>query len=276
MTGALFFSAFLMGLLGSPHCLGMCGGIVSAFGISMQGLSKSKRQGLIAIYHIGRLLSYMLLGALAALVGATLFTPFYHSSLPKLLLGLSLVLVAFMMLGLPLLNRIERLGFGLWQALSPVRAKLFPLTTPTKALAAGMLWGFLPCGLVYGAILMASSSAALGNDLQTKLSFGALIMLSFGLGTLPMLIATQQVVAWLQQHIKRFSLRQASASVMLLSGLVIAAMPLLHSHHSSATHNDHQHADHAPAHHAQPSSSSQTDNHTNQAQTPDHHAHHTH
>lgn len=263
MTIALLFSAFLMGLLGSPHCLGMCGGILSAFGISMQGLHNTKKQQLIAIYHLGRLMSYMLLGAVAALLGATLFTAFHHSSLPRLLLGVALVLVALLMFGVPLLNRIERLGFGFWRMLSPLRAKLFPLNTAPKALSAGLLWGFLPCGLVYGAMLLAVSSSAVNDNLMGQLSVGALMMLSFGLGTLPMLVATGQVIAWLQHHIKRFNMRQVSATFMLLSGLAIAVPPLLHSHTGHALHNtnDMAHANH-----------NLNANHSN---NPNSHAHHT-
>lgn len=249
-----------MGLLGSPHCLGMCGGIVSAFGISMQGQSKSRQMWLVASYHIGRLISYMILGVVASLLGATLLAPFMtHNSLPRILLGGAIIFASLLMLGLPVLKNIEKLGLGLWTKLSPLRAKLFPLTTTPKALGAGLLWGFLPCGLVYGAIGVAISMGTTGGtqaDVGANVVKGMLFMLAFGVGTLPMLLATQTVVGTLQKLISKFSLRQASGVLMLLSGLFVAIPAVMHSHHHhnhhahAHAHVEHQHHDGGHANHA--------------------------
>ncbi|MDO5768461.1 MAG: sulfite exporter TauE/SafE family protein [Psychrobacter sp.] len=220
MSIALITAALLMGFLGSPHCLGMCGGLVTAFGLSMQGISPGKRRLLIATYHLGRLTSYALLGVIAGLLGTTLLAPFMTSNhLPRILLGLVLVFVGVTMLGAPFLNKLERLGMQFWQKLAPLRKKVFPLTTYPRALMAGLLWGFLPCGLVYGALMM----AVVGHSIPT----GAMLMFAFGLGTIPMLVATHETVAWLRNHIGRLRLRQVNGIVMMLSGLAVIAVPIM-------------------------------------------------
>lgn len=249
MSVSLLAVAFTIGFLGSPHCLGMCGGIVSAFGISMQGVSATKKSALIALYHMGRMISYVILGAVSGLLGATIFAPFvHHSSIPRVAVGVALVFVALLMLGLPMLKEIERLGLGLWNKLSSIRVKLFPLTTAPKALGAGLLWGFLPCGLVYGAMLVALSAGTADKGVGS-IGFGAVFMLAFGLGTIPMLIVTQGAVIWLQTHIKRFSLRKVSGVIMLISGFLVAvpALMLDHSHHhgGSYNHDHHSHTEHS-------------------------------
>ena len=235
MTWALFLAAFSMGLFGSPHCLGMCGGIVTAFGLSMQHVSDSKKNGLILTYHLGRLISYSLLGLIASLVGVAIFQSIMSNSAPRIVLGAILVLIGLAMLGLPLFNQLEKIGMRFWQSLAPIRKKVFPIDTFGKALFAGLLWGFLPCGLVYGALMMAIA----GNNVAT----GAALMFVFGLGTMPMLIATQKTVGMLQSSIKHFRLRQINGVIMMLSGLAVIFIPMMMRHnHGSHNQGSHSHA----------------------------------
>ena len=235
MTWALFLAAFSMGLFGSPHCLGMCGGIVTAFGLSMQHVSDSKKNGLILTYHLGRLISYSLLGLIASLVGVAIFQSIMSNSAPRIVLGAVLVLIGLAMLGLPLFNQLEKVGMPFWQSLAPIRKKVFPIDSFGKALFAGLLWGFLPCGLVYGALMMAIA----GNNITT----GAALMFVFGLGTMPMLIATQKTVGILQSNIKHFRLRQINGVIMLLSGLAVIFIPMMmHHNHNQGSHS---HASHS-------------------------------
>ncbi len=222
MTTALLVAALLMGFFGSPHCLGMCGGLVTAFGLSMKDVSPAKRRALVATYHLGRLTSYALLGLVAGLIGITLLAPLMQgNSTPRILLGLVLVFVGVTMLGAPFLNKLERFGMRFWQYLSPLRQKVFPLNTFPRALTAGLLWGFLPCGLVYGALLIA---VVAHNPLS-----GAALMFVFGLGTVPMLVATHETVGWLRDKIGRFRLRQLNGAIMVLSGLAVVAVPMMMS-----------------------------------------------
>lgn len=233
MIFLLLSSAFLMGLLGSPHCLGMCGGLVTAFGLSMQNSTPNQKKILIASYHIGRLMSYTLLGIIASLIGTGIFANISNTHWPRLFLGIILILIGFAMLGLPLLNALEKLGMQLWQKLAPLRQKIFPLNTMPRALMAGILWGFLPCGLVYAALLM----AVVGHNLTT----GALLMFAFGLGTLPMLLATQTIIDLFYQKIGKIKLRQLSGTMMILSGMIIATSPII-MHHLHGEHHHHQHS----------------------------------
>lgn len=235
MTWALFLAAFSMGLFGSPHCLGMCGGIVTAFGLSMQHVSDSKKNGLILTYHVGRLISYSLLGLIASLVGVAIFQSIMSNSAPRIVLGAVLMLIGLAMLGLPLFNHLEKVGMRFWQSLAPLRKKVFPIDSFGKALFAGLLWGFLPCGLVYGALMMAIA----GNNIAT----GAALMFVFGLGTMPMLIATQKTVGMLQSSIKNFRLRQINGVIMMLSGLAVIFIPMMmHHNHNHGSHNQGSHS----------------------------------
>lgn len=235
MTWALFLAAFSMGLFGSPHCLGMCGGIVTAFGLSMQHVSDSKKNGLILTYHLGRLISYALLGLIASVVGVAIFQSIMSNSAPRIVLGAVLVLIGLAMLGLPLFNELEKFGMRFWQSLAPLRKKVFPIDSFGKALFAGLLWGFLPCGLVYGALMMAIA----GNNIAT----GAALMFVFGLGTMPMLIATQKTVGMLQSSIKNFRLRQINGVIMMLSGLAVIFIPMMmHHNHNHGSHNQSSHS----------------------------------
>lgn len=235
MTWALFLAAFSMGLFGSPHCLGMCGGIVTAFGLSMQHVSDSKKNGLILTYHLGRLISYSLLGLIASVVGVAIFQSIMSNSAPRIVLGVVLVLIGLAMLGLPLFNQLEKFGMRFWQSLAPLRKKVFPIDSFGKALFAGLLWGFLPCGLVYGALMMAIA----GNNIAT----GAALMFVFGLGTMPMLIATQKTVGMLQSSIKNFRLRQINGVIMMLSGLAVIFIPMMMHHNHN--HGSHSHTSHS-------------------------------
>jgi uncharacterized protein len=241
MTWALFLAAFSMGLFGSPHCLGMCGGIVTAFGLSMQHVSDSKKNGLILTYHLGRLISYSLLGLIASLVGVAIFQSIMSNSAPRIVLGAVLVLIGLAMLGLPLFNQLEKFGMRFWQSLAPIRKKVFPIDSFGKALVAGLLWGFLPCGLVYGALMMAIA----GNNIAT----GAALMFVFGLGTMPMLIATQKTVGMLQSSIKNFRLRQINGVIMMLSGLAVIFIPMMMHHNHNHNHN-HNHGSHNQSSHS--------------------------
>jgi len=238
MTTALLVAALLMGFFGSPHCLGMCGGLVTAFGLSMKDVSPTKRRALVATYHIGRLTSYATLGFIAGLIGITVLEPLMRgNSMPRILLGLVLVFVGVTMLGAPFLTKLERFGMRFWQYLSPLRQKVFPLNTFPRALTAGLLWGFLPCGLVYGALLIA---VVAHNPLS-----GAALMFVFGLGTVPMLVATHETVGWLRDKIGRFRLRQLNGAVMVLSGLAVVFIPMMmagmHGGHDMGAmdHSDH-------------------------------------
>lgn len=170
---ALLLGAFATGLAGSAHCLGMCGGI----GVTL-GLSGKK---FLPAYHGGRLLSYSLLGLfLGAVLPASGLQA--GSVWPRILAAVFMLATAA---GLLLDRRpmafLERPARHLWKPVAALTRHFIPTRTASDALILGLLWGFLPCGLIYSAFALALSSA---HPLPA-----ALIMLIFGIGTLPAMLA---------------------------------------------------------------------------------------
>ena len=205
------------------------------------------RSSLWYLYEKYRLGSYTILGLLVAALGKHILAPLMaNSALPKYLLGGALVFAALLMLGLPVLNRLEKAGLRFWNTLAPLRAKVLPMDSLPKALIAGLLWGFLPCGLVYGALGVA---LGLASDSQVGLT-ATTFMVFFWLGTLPMLLATGTVIAWLKSEILAFDLREFSGVVRLISGLAIAfSMPIMHKLHGDHAEHGHHHHYHTSDEH---------------------------
>ncbi|TPV59942.1 sulfite exporter TauE/SafE family protein [Aestuariibacter sp. GS-14] len=181
MTDFSLFSAFLVGIAGSVHCFGMCGGFAGALTAAIpQGKSPTP---FVLSYNTGRILSYTLAGAITGALGSIA-----QSSMTSLLYGFKLF-SAFMLIAMALylaqwwrgLARIESLGKQLWQHLQPLSRRFLPFKCPLSALPYGIIWGWLPCGLVYSTLTWSLSA---GTALQ-----GAMIMAAFGVGTLPALLA---------------------------------------------------------------------------------------
>ena len=158
-------AAFSLGLLGSAHCIGMCGGITSALSMSLQGNSVRKTSQLMLTYHFGRILSYGMAGLLLALLG------WYLGQLaPEVKRGLRYGAAAMLIaMGLYLtgwwrgLTILEKGGQHLWLRIQPIASKLLPIKGYGNALLVGALWGWLPCGLVYSVLTW---SATQGSALQ--------------------------------------------------------------------------------------------------------------
>lgn len=206
-------SAFLVGLLGGGHCVGMCGGIVGAVTLSLPG-QRPKISYLLA-YNSGRITSYTLAGMLAGLIGASSFFLDHVLPIEKLLYALtSLMLVA---LGLYLAGFwqgvlvLERMGGVLWRRVQPLSKKLLPLHSTPQAFALGLVWGWLPCGLVYSVLVAA---LATGGAVQ-----GGLLMLGFGLGTLPTLLTMGLAAVRLKAFLQRLWVRRFSGLLVLGFGV---------------------------------------------------------
>lgn len=206
-------AAFLVGLLGGGHCVGMCGGIVGAVTMTLPG-SKPKWPFLLS-YNLGRIGSYTLAGVVAGGIGASSF--FLEQVLPieKVLYALAslmLVLLGLYLAGIwRVLTRLEAVGGKLWQHIQPYSRRLLPARTIAQSLLLGTLWGWLPCGLVYSVLVAAIATA---NPLQ-----GGLLMLAFGLGTLPTLLAMGMAAVRLKSLLQNPWFRR-------LSGLAIAGFGL--------------------------------------------------
>lgn len=202
--------AFLIGLLGGAHCVGMCGGIVGALTVQVPG--RRRPWGLHLTYSAGRIASYALAGAVMGLVGS--MGLFFDRVLPVQLLlylfaNLLLVLLGLYLAGFgKLLLPLEGLGARLWRRIHPYSARVLPADTVGKAFALGALWGWLPCGLVYSLLATAMLSGGAGA--------GALVMLAFGLGTLPNLLLAGMIF-------KRLRDITSDRRVRIAAGALVAA-----------------------------------------------------
>ena len=181
MLGELgLIAVFLVGLLGGGHCAGMCGGIVGALSAQPGG----GKPLLHVAYSSGRIASYSLAGAIAGSVGG--LGLLYSGALPVqlglyILANLMLLILGLYLAGFsPLAAGLEAAGQFLWRRIQPWTGRFLPADTVPRALAVGVLWGWIPCGLVYGVLATALLSGSATS--------GALVMLAFGLGTLPNLL----------------------------------------------------------------------------------------
>jgi sulfite exporter TauE/SafE len=216
----LLGSALVLGLLGGGHCLGMCGGLMGALTLAIPPEQRGRRLRLLLAYNLGRILSYASAGLLLGLAGWAV------ASSPAAL-GLRVVAALLLIaMGLYLagwwsgLTRIEALGRGLWRHIQPVASRLLPVSSLPRALLLGALWGWLPCGLVYSTLLWAAS--------QGNAGYSAALMLAFGLGTWPVLLATGLAAERVNALLRRRSVRVAGGVLVMLFG--IWTLPGPHQH----------------------------------------------
>jgi hypothetical protein len=234
-------SAFLIGLLGSAHCMGMCGGIMNALSFALPPEKRGIRQAalILLLYNLGRIFSYCLAGAFLGAIGFWLLSTGKQAG-PALRLFAGFMMIA---MGLYLagwwrgLAHLEKTGGYLWKYIQPFGNRLIPVTTPWQALLLGALWGWLPCGLVYSTLTLSVSAA--------NWQYSTLIMLCFGLGTMPVMLLTgafaHQVKAWIQKR----SVRNLAALLVIGFGVwtiawVVYHRILAHEGHETDTTLEHQ------------------------------------
>lgn len=207
----LLISALILGLLGGGHCLGMCGGLMGALTLAIPPEQRGRRLQLLLAYNLGRILSYAAAGLLFGLAGwAVASSP--AAMLLRIVAGLLLISMGLYLGGWwSGLTRIEALGRGLWRHIQPVASRLLPVSSLPRALLLGALWGWLPCGLVYSTLLWAASQ---GDALDS-----GLLMLAFGLGTWPVLLATGMAAERLTALLRRRGVRMAGGLLVILFGL---------------------------------------------------------
>jgi sulfite exporter TauE/SafE len=199
-----------LGLASGLHCAGMCGGIVTAFSLSAQGRSAASAR--LLLFNAGRISCYALGGAIAGTVGSL----GWYSSLAQtglsVLASAVLVLVGLHLAGLRGPMRfLENLGVPLWRRIQPLAARLTRKPGLAAGYAAGLAWGALPCGLVYGAL---TAAAFAGGPAR-----GAVAMLAFGLGTLPWLLAAGVASATLRVSMAKAQVRLAVGGAVLAFGV---------------------------------------------------------
>lgn len=208
-------AAFLIGLGSSAHCMGMCGGIAAGFSNS----NKTNRYKSQLLFNLGRLLSYSMLGLIAGLLVSGLSlqmtaTQFFIRILAGLMLMAMGLYVSGWWLGLA---RLEKIAMPLWAAIQPLIKKLQSRNGLNKSLYLGLLWGLLPCGLIYSTLVWASAS---GSAIEA-----ASLMFFMGLGTLPALITIGLVGG---QLVRTPGFRKISGLLLICYGIWTAAVPLQH------------------------------------------------
>lgn len=218
-----FWALFVIGILGSGHCMGMCGGLASAFALSIESRSRFGRLVKLCGFQIGRISSYMLI---ALLFGYSLEALTQWIAVKPLLNNLrifaNLMLVA---MGLYIarwwfgLQWLESKGQIIWRRLQPLTQKFIPVRRFSQSLGLGLLWGWLPCGLVYSA-LITSISYADGHR-------SVLYMLGFGLGTIPSMLLTGVTANQIQQHLSSPLFRQIAGLVIIFYAMSQLLQPII-------------------------------------------------
>jgi len=213
-------TALAAGFVGSAHCLGMCAGISGLFAVQGAAVSLRAQWPMAAVYNGGRIVSYAVLGAIIGGFGSAV-----AASIPKLagplrfLTGTVIVLLGLQVaFDLHWLRAVERMGGALWQRLAPAARRFLPVNSAPRAFGLGLLWGWLPCGLVYSVLLIAATSGGAAN--------GAITMLAFGFGTLPAMLATGLGAARLAALTRRRGTRLGLGLLIVALGLATLAMPL--------------------------------------------------
>lgn len=217
---ALLISAFTAGLLGGVHCAAMCGGIVGAVcRLPAHGPKSPVWWRYVAAYNGGRVLSYIAAGALAGGLGAAGLalrgTPLAQQWL-GFMMGATLLFMGLYVAGWQRLARgLEFAGAALWRRIEPWSGRFLPVDSIPRAAGLGLLWGWLPCGMVYAALLGALAT--------TDPLDGGLVMAAFGLGTLPNLVAISLGIGWVRA-LGRSRVARAVLGALIAGGGIIAML----------------------------------------------------
>ena len=215
---SIYITAFIVGVLGGVHCLGMCGGVVGGLTFSLDAKVQTSWWKMLPyqlFYNVGRLTSYAIIGALFGFLGAGLgtiaaFLPVQQSL--QVVAGLFMVALGLYLGGWWFgVAKIEKFGQTIWQRLAPYAQKMAAVKHYHQAWLYGLVWGWLPCGLVYSMLIMAMTA---GSAVE-----GAGVMLAFGLGTLPNLLL-MGVFAFYFTRISRLTwVRQLAGGSVIAMGV---------------------------------------------------------
>ena len=219
-TESIYLSAFFVGLLGGVHCVGMCGGIVGALTLGGQqpgGVSGNKTLLFLFSYNLGRMASYVLAGVLVGGLGwlaANMLALNQAQRVLSIFAGLFMIAMGFYLAGWWRgLSHIERAGGVIWKRIEPLGRSMIPVRSPAQALGLGMIWGWLPCGLVYSVLIWAIAS---GGAIE-----GGLLLFSFALGTLPNLLLMGVFAAKLSRFVANPVVRNIAGGLVALFGVLM-------------------------------------------------------
>lgn len=220
-----YLVALLMGLFSALHCLGMCGSIIGSLTLSLRREIRENKRLLmpfVASYNAGRIVSYSLAGMLAGIAEHVLSMPLGEGHGHRILQIVS----ALIMLGaglhiagwFPRFAYIEKVGGKMWQRIEPYGRRLVPVETLPRAFVFGMIWGWLPCGLVYTALALAATT---GDVVRSTFT-----MFAFGVGTMPAVMGVGIMTSLMVRLSNMKKFRQA-AGVTLIALALLAAFPWL-------------------------------------------------
>lgn len=212
----LVSTAFMIGLLGGVHCIGMCGGFACALNYAHADRQPRSQILYQVLYSLGRVSTYTLLGAVMGLFGTALQMGFGGLILRSMTAVLMILIGISIAGGWQVIRKIDALGMIVWQPISQLTRQLIPAKTPGMALMLGSVWGLLPCGLVYSALLYSLSS---GNWLTS-----AALMLSFGLGTLPALLLVGTAMQSYQLFLQQAWFKRLAGLTLVGFGLLTIAL----------------------------------------------------
>lgn len=223
-------AAFLIGLFSTVHCIGMCGSIMGALSLSLPVSIQNhrfKRLGFVSSYNLGRIVSYSIAGLIAGGVGFSLLEISNISSsrfIAQIFTVAMMIIIGLYLAGwLPQMIYLERIGAPVWRKLEPVGRKLLPVDTVFKAFIYGMIWGWLPCGLVYSVLIWTLSSGSAIN--------GALTMLAFGIGTMPTLISAGVMTSWITSFSRSKNARRIVGLIIIMMAIGSLFIPMDGGHH---------------------------------------------
>ena len=219
MNDFSFFIALSIGLLSTLHCLGMCTGIIGALSLSLPNHVQNNRRLMLPYllsYNFGRITSYVIAGAIIGQISGSVFStisPKTGHLILQTFAATTLLFIGFHLAGwFPKLIKIESLGRPIWRRIEPYGRRLLPVKNPLQAFFFGAVWGWLPCGLVYSTLLWSASS---GSTSQS-----ALLMLGFGLGTLPTTLFAGMLSVWIAKISKNPHLRKGAGSIVIIVAVI--------------------------------------------------------
>lgn len=233
-----YLTAFLLGLFSTIHCIAMCGSVIGALTLSLPtSVRESHRKMLPYVfnYNLGRLISYGMAGVIVGMLSAPLNEINGHAVLQYLsavvMIGMGLYLAGWF----PKFAHAERLGGPIWRLLQPIGQKLLPVRTFKQAFFLGMVWGWLPCGLVYAALAVA---ATVGEPVHA-----GLVMLAFGAGTLPAVMGAGLFTGMLASLARSAQLRRFAGVLIILMAVASLVWPMHMAHTGHGSHPDSTHVE---------------------------------
>jgi sulfite exporter TauE/SafE len=231
MTPSDFSLVLLLGFVSSLHCAQMCGPIVLTYSVAAN--TNGARRSLLGLhlaYNFGRTVTYMLLGAIAGLAGGTMGFVGHlagFENVAAIIAGIAMVLAALILFGFSPLFKSWR-GFAMPGRLLRPAGKLMSSSSVSSKFLLGLLLGFLPCGLVYAALLKAVGAA---NPLA-----GALTLLAFGMGTSASLVVVGLGASAATQRVARWGTTVSAFTVLVMGALLIARGVMAGPMHCSMHH----------------------------------------